>query len=226
VDGPVEVTLHRPAPLDRPLIVNNLPEQLVTLCDGDLLLAEARPAVLDLSVVPVPPTYAEAVTSSLRFVGANGQHPFPTCFVCGPWRAGGDGMRLFPGPLGESELVAAPWTPNESLAGSGGYIRPEIMWAALDCPGGIAAFGREPRPLLLGKMTGTILQPIRPGEQAIATGWVVARNGRKYHTGTALFSPSGTLQAYARSVWIEPKRLDHTHLLYDAKKPASISLHI
>ena len=32
------------------------------------------------------------------------EHPLPTCFVCGPARAKGDGLRIFAGPLGRTLL--------------------------------------------------------------------------------------------------------------------------
>ena len=40
----------------------------------------------------------EAVAASATYPGFSA-HPFPTCFVCGPERAEGDGLRLFPGRL-------------------------------------------------------------------------------------------------------------------------------
>src|SRR3546814_6879537 len=43
VDGPAEVTLRRPTPLDRPLAVVR-EAGLARLMDGDAVLAEARPA--------------------------------------------------------------------------------------------------------------------------------------------------------------------------------------
>ena len=42
-----------------------------------------------------------------RYAGAD-DHPFPGCFVCGPDRAEGDGLRLFPGGLGPGR-TACTW---------------------------------------------------------------------------------------------------------------------
>jgi hypothetical protein len=67
---------------------------------------------------------------------------FPDCFVCGTVRQPGDGLRIFPGPVPGRRLWAAPWTPDSSVAGTDGRVRPEVAWAALDCPSGITV----PRP--------------------------------------------------------------------------------
>jgi hypothetical protein len=64
---------------------------------------------------------------------------FPGCFVCGPARGPGDGLRILPGPVAGRGLWAAPWTPEETVAGASDRVRPEVVWAALDCPSGIAA---------------------------------------------------------------------------------------
>ncbi len=64
---------------------------------------------------------------------------FPDCFVCGMGRGPGDGLRIFPGPLAGRPFWAAPWTPDPSVTGAGGRVRPEVVWAALDCLSGIAA---------------------------------------------------------------------------------------
>ena len=85
---------------------------------------------------------------------------FPDCFVCGMNRRPGDGLRIFPGPVAGLALWAAPWTPDPSVAGPDGRVRPEVVWAALDCPSGIAAaeaagLARTDTAILLGRMTAT-----------------------------------------------------------------------
>ena len=121
-----EVTLRRPPPLDRPLDVEREGDRLLVR-DGDALMAEAEPAKVELDV-PAPPSYREAERASARYPGFE-EHSFPTCFVCGPAREPGDGLRIFAGPMGAGR-VASPWTPAE--------VAPELVWAALDCPGAIA----------------------------------------------------------------------------------------
>jgi hypothetical protein len=52
----VEVTLRRPPPLGVPLTVGD-----GRLTDGDLLIAEYEPAQVELSELPPPPAWEEAV---------------------------------------------------------------------------------------------------------------------------------------------------------------------
>src|SRR5215203_5830584 len=94
VDGSAEVTLRRPPPLGRPLRVDR-DGRGVVVRDGDAVVAEAVEAPFDLDV-PEPPTYDEAARASSRYPGFD-VHAFPTCFVCGPEREAGDGLRIFAG---------------------------------------------------------------------------------------------------------------------------------
>ena len=94
IAGDAEVTLRRPPPLDRPLTVTREGGR-VLVHDGPDLIAEAVPSPLDLEV-PAAPTPAEAEAAVPRYAGFI-RHFFPGCFVCGPERAAGDGLRLFPG---------------------------------------------------------------------------------------------------------------------------------
>lgn len=202
-DGPAEVTLRRPVPVERPLRIERLSDGRVTLQDGEDLLAEARPASLDLETPP-PPPYAEAEAASTRYPDPE-EHPLPHCFVCGPARESGDGLQIFAGPVAGRRLVAAPWTPAASLADGKGIVAPHFLWAALDCPGAFAANPQQGRPLLLGRLTAAVERSVRPGEQCVVTGWLLEQSGRKHFTGTALFAPSGAVVARARAVWFAPK---------------------
>src|SRR5690349_15896334 len=104
LDQPAEVTLRRPPPLDRPLAVERAGDG-VRVLDGDQPVAEARPAALALEVPP-PPSFAEATAATEHYRWRE-RHPFPTCFVCGPARAPGDGLCIFPGAVAGRELAAA-----------------------------------------------------------------------------------------------------------------------
>lgn len=201
ITGSAEVTLHRPLPLDRPLAVEHTPAGLVLLKEGAEILAEARPAPLDLEIPP-PPDLATASAASENYIGFH-NHPFPGCFVCGPTRAKNDGLRIFAGALADSNRVAAPWVPGRSLADKNGLIAAEYIWAALDCPGYFAIAGVQPVMALLGRMTTAILQPVRSGSHNIVVGWEIGRQGRKRYAGTAVFTPTGTLVAKAQATWIE-----------------------
>lgn len=198
IDGPAEVTLRTPPPLDKPMTVQH-DGDMVKLMDGDVLVAEAKPAALDIQL-PEPLTLAQAQEASRNFVGFS-EHYFSTCFVCGTGREEGDGMRIFAGSAGD--LVASPWQPEASLADESGNVAPEFIWAVLDCPGFFAAFnGKQSQRALLGRMTADIHGKVEVGKNYIVIGWPEQAEGRKHIVGTALYQEDGTLVAAARGVWI------------------------
>jgi len=199
------ITLRRPPPLETPLVVDPGEGGQIRLLDGDAVVAVGQPVDLDLEV-PDPPSVTEAEEASRSFAGFD-THMFPTCFVCGPERDPGDGLRVFPGRVGGRPLVAAPWTPDHSLADGDGWIRPEFLWAALDCPGVFGVVGeQEPRPTVLGQLTARIDGQIRPGSRCIVTAWGLGTDGRKLYAGTALFTDTGKRLGMAQATWIELTR--------------------
>jgi hypothetical protein len=197
----VAVRLRRPPPLGVPLELAEADGALRLLHGGEVV-AEARPDAVGIDV-PSPPDRAEAIAASLGYMGFV-EHVFPTCFVCGPRRPAGDGLRIFAGSLGERRMVAAPWMPDKSLAGPDGMVRPEFLWAALDCPGYFAT-PLAGRMALLGELATAISRPVRPGEPCVVLGWRRHAEGRKHFTGTAVFGPDGELIARAAATWIELK---------------------
>jgi hypothetical protein len=205
-DGPVIVTLRRPPPLATPMAVEQGDEGSLRVHHGCTLIAEATsspgPPALE---IPGAVSMAEARTAAGR--ARYFQDPvFPDCFVCGMSRRPGDGLRIFPGPVPGRELWAAPWTPDPSVAGTGGRVRPEVVWAALDCPSGIAAaedagLGQD-TAILLGRMTASLAVLPAPGDQCRVIAWPEGGDGRKLTAGSALFGPGGEVLAVARAVWI------------------------
>ena len=121
--------------------------------------------------------------------------------MCGPHREAGDALRIFPSALGE--LFVAPWIPHASLADASRCVAPEFMWAALDCPGGFAVTRPGGKLIVLGELCARIDARVRPGERCVVAGWEIAREGRKRHAGTALYSPDGAPVAIGRATWIE-----------------------
>jgi hypothetical protein len=99
---------------------------------GEQVIAEAQTIEFELDV-PQPPSYLESVEASKKYLELD--HSLNTCFGCGPKRAEGEGLRIFPGQISGQNVVAAPWVPDASFADEVGHIKPEIIWAALDCPG-------------------------------------------------------------------------------------------
>lgn len=195
--GAVEVTLRRPLPIDRTLRLEC--GDGVVLRDGDDVLLEARPSRLALDVPPAP-SFEVATSMSRRFT-ALASHPFPACFVCGPARVPGDGLRIFAGGAPDGELVGAPWVPDHSLAGGGDRVRPEFLWAALDCPGYFAV-ARAGETAVLGRMIAEVDRSVAPGDRCVVVAWPIARSGRKLQAGTALYDGSGALRGRSLQTWI------------------------
>ena len=202
VDGPAEVTLRRPPPLDREMEVRRLDAGCVAVYDGETLIAEAQPTTFEMSV-PAPVSPAEAATARDGYLGFQ-QHQFPACFGCGPERAEGDGLRIFAGPVRGRDLVAAPWTPDRSLASADGEVRQEFVWAALDDSGAwsLQSGPEDYQPMVLGRLAATLVDRVRAGEQCVVVAWPLGREERKAYSGTALFGEDGSLRAYARATWV------------------------
>ncbi len=188
----------RPPPLEKPLGVER--GDRLRIVDGDAIVIEATAASFDVDV-PDPVALDAAIAASEHYVGFK-DHPFATCFVCGPERRDGDGLRIFPGRVGESRLLAAPWTPTADLADDEGKVRPEFVWAALDCPGGWASIGGLERPSVLGTMAARQLDDVVAGEEYVAVGWPIGSEGRKDFVGSALFTADGRLVGEAAATWI------------------------
>jgi hypothetical protein len=201
--GGVEVTLRRPPPLERPLRLR-VGDAGATVHDGDELVAEAQPATVALAV-PATASPAEARAAAARSPLFQG-HPFPTCFTCGPDRAVGDGLRIFPGRLAGSALWAAPWTPDPSVADQDGLVESAVIWAALDCPGGFAA-GVGDTVMVLGRMAARVLARPRAGRAYCLVAWRGGpAAGRKQPAGSALLDAHGGVLAVARTFWVDIPR--------------------
>ena len=198
----VTVSLRLPPPVGGPLRVVRDGER-VELRDGDALVAEGAPADLLLDV-PGAISPDEAAAASRR--GSEhwcAHHPFPTCFACGPDRDPGDGLRLFPGALRDGRF-AADWTPDGSVDDGSGHVRPECVWAALDCPTSapVANFATGP-PMVLARLTARLGCSVRVGERHAILSWPLAIEGRKHHAACALFDSAGRLLCASQALWIE-----------------------
>lgn len=205
--GSCEVTLRAPAPLDTPLEVLHGEDRSLELRHGDLLIARARPAEVPLDAPP-PPSYAEAEkrAGSCR---AFATHPFPGCFVCGPAREPGDGLRVLPGWFPEPQLAAAPWTPQGLPGGDHERIDPVFVWAALDSPSSFPLLedptSAKLEPMVLGRMAARIERAPRPGEPCVVSAWTIGTEGKRGIAGAALWSQDELL-AVARATWVSLAR--------------------
>jgi hypothetical protein len=195
VDGPAEVTLRLPPPLERPLRVAEA-EGRVLLLDGEAMVAEARSGSPGLDV-PEPVSVAEARSAASRHVRFGGEN-FSECFSCGV--RPDDGLCIHVGPVAGRDLHAAPWTAREVSA--------EVVWAAIDCAGAYAVGGPGRGEVVLGRMTAEIRRLPAEGEECVVVAWPLGEDGRKLHAGTALLSADGEALAVARQTWIAPKGPD------------------
>ncbi len=211
--GAIEVTLRRPPPLDVPLAVERSPGGL-TVRAGEELVAEARPVDPTTLGEPVPPVApASATAASLRFAGRR-DHPFPTCFVCGTRRVEPDGLEIFAGPPTGADgrrqdgrtaaIYVARREHVQARLGSGteDVIGPEIVWAALDCPGGWTT-GLPGRPAVLGRLSAVVCSVPVVGERCVVVGELDGRERRKSFTRTTAYGADGRELGRAAAVWID-----------------------
>jgi hypothetical protein len=198
----VEVTLRRPPPLETELTETLAPVPIAATTglsvavlrvfhDKDLVAEATANAISDDEMVPAVP-FAAAVTASASYYGFV-SHPFPTCFVCGPQREPGDGMRLFPGRLPDRRTATPFVVPAD--------ISPALVWAALDCPGGWAV-PLEDRPYVLGRLAARIDALPEAGAECVVMGHMIGEDGRKAFVNTTLYSPTGAVLARARATWV------------------------
>jgi hypothetical protein len=209
-EGAAEATLRAAIPLNQTLRAHDADSGL------DIMTDDAATRILVMSLKPIElfapdiesPGLEAARVASQTFRGAE-DHVLPTCFVCGPARAEGDGLRIFPDwlqdPAGIDNpnsfpIVAAPWIPTSDLVGADGRIAPEFLWAALDCPG---AFAVDKEPILLGRMAAKIVERPRANRPIVAVAWATGHERRKHFAATALFSDAGDLLAFSEQTWIQ-----------------------
>lgn len=200
----VSVRLSQPPPLDVAMTVTRSDGLLVASWDGAEVARATRADSDPEPVQPVEPDTAR--TASASYAGLT-SHPFPTCFSCGTGREPGDGLRVFPGPVGDGR-VAATWTPDASVAGDWHEYRDAarevghaVTWAALDCAGGWAADIGE-RLMVLGTMTARLYSLPVVGVEHVVVGEGREESGRKRMSASSLYTADGRLVGAAEHVWI------------------------
>jgi hypothetical protein len=202
-DAPVAVSLRVPPPLGEEMGLYLDAERARLVRDhGERfdVVAEAVPA--EVAVDPRPMPAPEPPAPDDPVYGELHEHPFPTCFACGPERAPGDGLRIFASRIaGGDGIVAAPWTPDPGLAGRDGVVHPIFVWAALDCPTGHACAIET--PAVLARLAVRRLAHVRAGEPHVVAAWPLGRDGRKHRSAGCLYDAAGTPLAVSEALWIE-----------------------
>lgn len=200
IEGVATAQLRLPPPLERDMTFES-DGNVSRLSEGDSIVGEATSDVLHLHL-PKPPTREQAEQAVQHFTGFE-THPFPSCYVCGPDREPGDGMQVFPGRVPGTDLVASPWTPDETLRDDNGQIDRRHVWAALDCP---SYFGITSGPLaVLASLTAEITRAPEIGEPLIAFAWFIGSEGRKHRSASAIATAAGETVGKAAALWIEPR---------------------
>lgn len=203
--GAVEVTLRKPIPIDREMEIT-IEGDTAFLKDGDALIAEGRRARFEPSLIP--PLSFEDAEFAETMSPAFKDHPFPTCFVCGPQREEGDGLRIFPGPVPQLwgqgiHYFASGWIPDKEFANASGIVRDEFLWAAMDCPTGFAAGFPYQGKLVTGRLAVNVQGDVRAGERCVIVSWPFHVEGRKHHASAALMGEDGSMKVQARATWIK-----------------------
>lgn len=196
--GVQECTLRMPVPMAVPLEVERTTEGGQLRYAGKIVV-EAKPATID--VTPPPPISTQAAREAMASSPAMDPcHPFPTCFVCGPKRGMHDGLRIFPAPA-TGDIYVAAWVPDPEFGDSRQLLRPEFLWAAMDCPTGFAAGFPTAGKLVTGRLAVNQLNNIRTGADCLLMSWPLGIEGRKHFSAACLYQ-DGDLCAVARATWI------------------------
>ena len=203
LDGAAEVNLRRPVPLETSLEVVREPDGSVRVLDGEALIIDGNSSPEPEVEVPAPVSPSEAGLAATHYRGRS-EGFFSRCFVCG--RARQDALGVFAGPAEGRELVASSWTPAAWAADRAGRVRPELVWAVLDCPTYFALYTTgELRLSVLARLTASLKAPVLAGQERVVIGWPIETDGRKLHAGSAVLSAEGEVLALARALLIEPR---------------------
>lgn len=197
VDGPAEVALRAPPPLETPLAVEREGDTARLVREGAIVL-EAKPTAVDVTA-PDPVGVEEARAAEADSFFLSDHHPFPTCFACGPKRREGDGLRLFAGPVADRELFATAWTPAAEFGDAS--VDPLFVWAALDCPS--SAPTMSGKTIVLASLAAELRRPVATGEPHVIGSWRIGSEGRKHWNGVVLWDADGSVRAVGRALWIE-----------------------
>jgi hypothetical protein len=193
-EGPAEVTVLRPVPVDVPLTATNgrlLDAAGTLLAEAVALGDDERRALEEVALSAPRRTVAEARAAAAATPLAEG-HPFPTCFGCG--RQHPTGLHCLAGPAGDG-VWAVTFTPESE--------DPRLVWAALDCPSSAPHAEPNPEsPLVLGRISGWILRRPVPGEDHVVVAWSTGEEGRRRYSGSAILDADGTACAVARATWV------------------------
>ena len=196
VGGPCEVTLRKPPPLDKTLILRRIDEGGEVLSDDTLIatVTSSPPFENNLEAIDYDCATAAAVEGLER-------------------RLLSDVLRLFAGMPPGSQIdgdlkpVAAAWKPFANLSSNGQTIDEAHIWAAMDCPSAAAINNtgdetKEPIACLLGRFKNTVYRAPKVDEHCAVVAQMDYQEGRKIFCNVSLFGAQGDLLAAGRTTWI------------------------
>jgi hypothetical protein len=201
IDGPADVSLRRPVPLDRELTVA-LDAAGARVLDGAEVVALVEPGgEIALDVPRVSPGEARAAAAGYR---GSGYETFARCYVCGLERE--DALGVFAGAVPGGAVVASPWTPPDWAADARGRVLPEHVWAVMDCPTYFAAhLGEDSTMSFLVRMGARLRAPVVAGMEHVVVAWPLGVDGRKRHAASAVLTADGEVLALARVLLVEAR---------------------
>lgn len=202
IGATAEVSLRRPVRVPATLTHEYGEASSVLRHQGEVV-AEGR-AYSSPFAQPPPVSLSDAQAAEATYAGLR-VNLFPSCFACGPARSPGDGLRLFPGRVRQTEALACRWTPFPSSQADP-TVPAEIVWAAVDCPGiwalVLATSPDSTERAVTGSIAAQLIHPVKAGQQYVVIAWPLGREGRKLYAGTAICSPDGEPQMMAKQTMI------------------------
>lgn len=198
--GRARVRLAAPPPLGEDLhVVPGEDGTTIRGPEGDVALVFSSDGV---DVAPLPWLADQLVDEAMRaWLDAWSDHPFPTCFGCGPGRPDADGLSLYAGKVSDVDLRASWWVPDASLDDGTGRVADWATWAALDCPSGSANL--EPGDIgVLGQFEVQVDEAPLVGHRYQVVARPGGREGRKGFGEVAIVAEDGTNLAVGVATWI------------------------
>ena len=209
-DYPVSIRLKAPPPLDTEMRIEHGDVKALVLA-GDQIIAQVRRADETLEPAPFISVKSAQECSEQGLAGSLINHPFPGCFVCGPSRASGDGMRIFTGPDKDPALHAASWHAHPAWSSDGHEIDIPFIWSALDCPSSGPAFATSIQPdsdiaYVLGTLDIRVTTRPKINETYSIVCALDEGDERLYRTRVSLYAQDSTLLATGAAIWVQVPR--------------------
>ncbi|MEU7578328.1 hotdog fold domain-containing protein [Streptomyces sp. NPDC041068] len=205
----VRVDFRAKTPVGEPVRLAGGPGGGALLTDrAGTALAVATPAPEAALTAPPAPSWDEAAAASEAYLAAPPllAEEDVDCFGCGK-RAPGSGLLQHCMPVPGRDMVATAWVPHASFADADGVFRPDLVWAALDCPSAAAGIllGGLRMGAVTAALTGRVLRQVTAGERHITYAWLLHESGRKHTMGVAVATAKGELCALGEALWIDPR---------------------